>query len=145
MKRTLLALTALLSINANAGMDEVNESRLANVTEQIKEIANGIEPVAIYDGGQLKQDSLSLMPGGNYEVTLRTSGDFLASFLIKDHIATTEYNQVYVVTSAGGNNWLCVTQNEPFNHCYKITSETNTKGWAATTARAMFGAKQNKN
>lgn len=139
MKRTLLALTSLMSISAYAGLDPVSGTRFDDVKQQIKTIS-AIEPVAIYDIGKINPAQRPIVvPGLGYEIPLS-----YASFVVDQRVAITQHNQAYVVTSEGDSNWLCMTQNEPFNRCYEILTYPKGNGWGAVAARSMWGAKQTK-
>ena len=128
MKRTLLALTSLMSISAYAGLDPVSETRFDDVKQQIKTIS-AIEPVAIYDIGKINPAQRPIAVSGlGYEIPLS-----YASFVVDQRVAITQYNQAYVVTSEGDSNWLCMTQNEPFNRCYEILTYPKGNGWGAVT------------
>lgn len=125
MKQLSLLMVSLLlmSASAHSAMDEVSDPRLPMIKEQISEFSK-FEVKSIYDGGTIAHGSL-VGPNmdGEYQVTLSSSGESLASFMVSEYVSTSRHNQAYIVKSEHDDNWLCMLQNEPFNNCYKIINK----------------------
>jgi hypothetical protein len=129
MKKRILLIAALslISINAHSAMDEVSEPQLSSIKEQIKSFSN-IELVSAFDSGTIHSDYISEQDAnGNYEVTIISRGRVDVSFILDGYITVTPNNQSYVAVAEHDEKWLCLTQNEPFNNCYKIIERDKNK------------------
>jgi len=123
----LVAAISLISINAHSAMDEVSESRLPNVKEEIKKIID-IELTKVFDSSTMHSDYISEQDiNGNYQVTIMSRGHIDVSLMVDEYITVTPNNQSYVAVAEHDEKWLCLTQNEPFNNCYKILDRKKIK------------------
>ncbi len=127
-KRTLLiAALSLISINAHSAMDEVSEPQLSSIKEQINSFS-GIELISAFDSGTIHSDYISEQDiNGNYEITIISRGRVDVSLIVDGYITVTPNNQSYVAIAEYDEKWLCLTQNEPFNNCYKIIERDKNK------------------
>ena len=127
-KRTLLiAALSLISINAHSAMDEVSEPQLSSIKEQINSFS-GIELISAFDSGTIHSDYISEQDiNGNYEITIISRGRVDVSLIVGGYITVTPNNQSYVAIAEHDEKWLCLTQNEPFNNCYKIIERDKNK------------------
>lgn len=129
MKKRILLIAAisLISSNAHSAMDEVSEPQLSSIKEQINSFS-GIELISAFDSGTIQSEFISEQNiNGNYEVNIRSRGHINVSLIVDGYITVTPNNQSYVAVSEDDEKWLCLTQNEPFNNCYKIIERDKNK------------------
>lgn len=129
MKKRLLLVAALslISINAHSAMDEVSEPQLSSLKEQIKTFSD-LELTQLFDSATIQPDFISEQGvDGRYEVSIRSGGYTTVSLMVGEYITVTPYNQSYVAVSEDNEKWLCLTQNAPFNDCYKIIERDKNK------------------